>query len=951
MDPVGAFQLAAAIIGVVDFGARLFFDAREIFQSETGRTAHNAQVLALPRELSTLSEQLREHLQAASTTGTRTRSQTTLLGLSQRCIEASKKLQQAVDDLRVNKKANGKFSIAADSFAVALKARWSASEIEDLRKNLTEIRSQMTIAMLMDVWVQQDQSHAELRYRLDEIARRLGRRGESPGQVESSQESAAPQPASQMRAELVDILWKFDWTLWSAGRNGGPVDQAHAWNVPVTIKILSDLSFGEMRNRRAAIPRAHAATFEWIFRDPEPGGDGDELEWPSLPKWLQETAGSVYWITGKPGSGKSTMMKSVFENQLLRFHLQDYSQGLPVMTAGFFFWNPGSTMQKSHEGLVRTLLHQCLNARKHLIPVVAPKQWALYNVVGTDAVAPSWSLQELMESFETLCSLHDIRRFVHAKFDNCPAFQEMKEVYPRDAELLLYEILDKAQGVFLWGPDYRASVNLGEGLRQQLPKIVNRLLNANTRGICELSSDRVELLHRSALDWMTKGEKWTEICSKAPADFEPNLELLEASLVLTSAGKLLKRPRRQDVFSFVRSCFSRMHRIPFPDRISEGRMVQTLDKVNRLACDAVVAGCQSGNISHQLAASYASNDSGGPEGFSGAGWPTLVLGENITHLEFSFVGTAASAGFGRYVKAKVRADGGSLLVTKKGRVSLLESTIFPDLCTVWDSAWSDADFLPSHEETKERRLEIIRFLVTEAYDTRCETALGHPMYDAVRKAQRGALRGKLDSPEWYAQVLQVLEGNGYYMATRIESEGGDENGVEDEDEGGDEPRRWPRYLESEGEDGSVGGDETGGWEESENECGRENEYGQKAKKSRPNSKHRRWERIFKRLAAIVGKGWRGGGRGGDNRLELERGGNVVWQPEALPQASVCRPSWTSRSAGSGRLPADAVLWPVATSPHGHLCGVPGTPPHLPEHGTRSDELGRAETITARDDWG
>ena len=47
-----------------------------------------------------------------------------------------------------------------------------------------------------------------------------------------------------------------------------------------------------------------------------------------------------------------------------------------LVFAKFFFWKPGSSLQKSLTGLFRSLLHDTLEACPELIPVVLPEQWA-----------------------------------------------------------------------------------------------------------------------------------------------------------------------------------------------------------------------------------------------------------------------------------------------------------------------------------------------------------------------------------------------------------------------------------------------------------------------------------------------------------------------------------------------------------------------------------------------
>jgi hypothetical protein len=73
--------------------------------------------------------------------------------------------------------------------------------------------------------------------------------------------------------------------------------------------VLSRLHFSEMKDRENLIVEAHQETFQWIFTSPEAG----DTPWPSFTNWLMNGAG-LYWITGKAGSGKSTLMKYIYND-------------------------------------------------------------------------------------------------------------------------------------------------------------------------------------------------------------------------------------------------------------------------------------------------------------------------------------------------------------------------------------------------------------------------------------------------------------------------------------------------------------------------------------------------------------------------------------------------------------------------------------------------------------
>lgn len=69
----------------------------------------------------------------------------------------------------------------------------------------------------------------------------------------------------------------------------------------------------------------------------------------------------LYWVAGKPGSGKSTLMKFVYEDARLMPRLSVWESGMPIYSASFFFWNSGTTIQMSRIGLLKSLLYQTIS--------------------------------------------------------------------------------------------------------------------------------------------------------------------------------------------------------------------------------------------------------------------------------------------------------------------------------------------------------------------------------------------------------------------------------------------------------------------------------------------------------------------------------------------------------------------------------------------------------------
>lgn len=125
------------------------------------------------------------------------------------------------------------------------------------------------------------------------------------------------------------------------------------------------LQFTEQEDRREQICEAHERTFRWIFDSGDPRG---------LATWLQKENG-LYWISGKAGSGKSTLMKYLTDDGWFRDLLLDWAGEYDLHTASYYFWRAGTLLQKSVVGLYRTLLWHLLRRESSLCRRMASPDW------------------------------------------------------------------------------------------------------------------------------------------------------------------------------------------------------------------------------------------------------------------------------------------------------------------------------------------------------------------------------------------------------------------------------------------------------------------------------------------------------------------------------------------------------------------------------------------------
>ncbi|RKL31206.1 hypothetical protein BFJ72_g11223 [Fusarium proliferatum] len=194
-------------------------------------------------------------------------------------------------------------------------------------------------------------------------------------------------------------------------------------------QLLSSLWFSCMKERKNHILKNYPGTFVWIFdrkspleSDYSPESDQSDTEselsedtqdsdgetphergFDNFPDWL-ESDSNVFWISGKPASGKSFLMKSLSFNPSTVKHLKVWRSDVRILT--HFFWKPGQLLQRNVEGMVLSLLFQILEGKTGLCrrlctaqPSVKSKRshsdWSLDEL--TEALV--WSLEASPESF------------------------------------------------------------------------------------------------------------------------------------------------------------------------------------------------------------------------------------------------------------------------------------------------------------------------------------------------------------------------------------------------------------------------------------------------------------------------------------------------------------------------------------------------------------------------
>lgn len=134
-------------------------------------------------------------------------------------------------------------------------------------------------------------------------------------------------------------------------------------------------------DREAGIAETYGETFSWTLEDDgfdrlarmRPAAD-DEISKSkvdsSFVSWLVGDSDQLFWLSGKAASGKSTLMKYIYNDKRTKKKLRKWAGGNDPILAAFFFFERGDSLQKSREGLLRSLLYQILSQRRELISLI-----------------------------------------------------------------------------------------------------------------------------------------------------------------------------------------------------------------------------------------------------------------------------------------------------------------------------------------------------------------------------------------------------------------------------------------------------------------------------------------------------------------------------------------------------------------------------------------------------
>ncbi|KAF4880875.1 hypothetical protein CGCSCA1_v000522 [Colletotrichum siamense] len=328
MDPISAFGLAVNILTVIDLSAKVISTASEIRSYGESITTSDRAAVAQHFEsrcekLIESSKTTPEHSDGSINDAIPTEDDVALRRLAEEANDIARDIQRG---LVRRQKGQTLLKTLRD----AVLSIWGEREMKEKTERLKEMRAEIQFGLMVSVKASVDAAalrEDQTSQKLDDASQQIigtllsdnyairsdmERRVENLNQEVVNHFDRASHLASQRHDELLNAI---------VGSGSPAKSTASADPAQITNRILGRLWFTTINDRYEDILPAHEKTFEWIFsRDLQLHSSSTFIEWI-------ENGRGVYWMSGRAGSGKSTLMKYMADDSRTEMWLRTWARG------------------------------------------------------------------------------------------------------------------------------------------------------------------------------------------------------------------------------------------------------------------------------------------------------------------------------------------------------------------------------------------------------------------------------------------------------------------------------------------------------------------------------------------------------------------------------------------------------------------------------------------------
>jgi hypothetical protein len=351
MKPIPAVGLSSALVQIIDFSINILRKDHPIYRpSEATTPVENVTVLQdIINNLYRLTDIIdKSELKKLHDAKTEQKKAAKLSEAAQQLMKHSEQVKELVEGLRdalISAQARGiaddpQWATARDALTNGV---WKKKDVTGAKKKLRSLRREIDTSLLL-----------ALRQYLDQSA--------ETGLPVFAQDDAevALRHWEKWQNDALDSIHANDW---KPNKKKNVDEFAKIVDGLITAEneahfceeVFRCLHFDEANERFYAVEPPMDGSMKWVFADERMSDAGGLLE------WFGNTNGdNLFWVTGKPGCGKTTLTKHLFRNPQVFDYLEAWSGAAPGITAAFFFWNSGTILQNSPAGMLRCILYESL---------------------------------------------------------------------------------------------------------------------------------------------------------------------------------------------------------------------------------------------------------------------------------------------------------------------------------------------------------------------------------------------------------------------------------------------------------------------------------------------------------------------------------------------------------------------------------------------------------------
>ncbi|KAK3500449.1 uncharacterized protein B0T23DRAFT_401863 [Neurospora hispaniola] len=517
MSGLEAFGLACNVMQTIGFAIEMASVCHSIFRTGSPDPSM-ATLLAHSTQITT---SLKSSISSARPV---TRDDKELLDIANKCLDAMSALKVQVDKL-TRPSAKGK---VLPSLRLGLRAKFKQGNIDKLEKKMRDYQKVLESGLLLRICTLQCFVEAVSRGQ-DNLQDLMKSTHDSIVEVVKAESTVQNAATTVIASEVKKTQAMIKETSLEASAE------------EKRQRLLKSLKYDTMSERLGQVKAAFAGTCRWMIQSAPnsiqsvPDGENltpvcphrttheNNLSWSCFPCWLESPKDKIYWIQGKAGSGKSTLMKFLVTNPAL-WHPQRQADGQDLILS-HFLWAAGSPLQKSLRGILLNLLYQLLSNDEHALDHVIDTfpdlklkdfwgDWTLEDLdrtmmdsLHTIATRPVFIFLDGLDDrpeavFKNklggLCSLRlqDLTRSDMAKYAKAELLSN--EVVglenQKEYQKLVNKLCNMADGVFLWTALAVRSLSRGLTNEDDISELYARLEKMPT-GLYPLYKDMWERLN------------------------------------------------------------------------------------------------------------------------------------------------------------------------------------------------------------------------------------------------------------------------------------------------------------------------------------------------------------------------------------------------------------------------------------------------------------------------